>query len=73
MSILGESPLIARHHDHVPKSPSTALEVDDEKVHLKRWAITEATLGIILSIGDWFSEKDSLVGARVRVKSEALD
>ena len=80
----GNSPLIARPgaNTHGNSSPCGDIEpervpedADDVKVHVRRWPVTEAALGAVSSVANWFSERD-YSGPRARLSSKvgpALD
>ena len=73
-----QSPLIARPVSQAHNSATAVsnMEVecvsedkDDAKVHLRRWAVTEAALGVLSSVAGWFSERD-YDGPRARLSSK---
>ena len=79
-----QSPLIARPVAQAHSSTGASMDVEsdcapeeleDAKVHVRRWPVTEAALGVLSSIAGWFSERD-YTGPRARLSSKvgpALD
>ncbi len=84
LPLSGRSPLFARPVAHTlgDSTPGADIEpervpedADDAKIHVKRWPITEAALGAVSYIVNWFSESD-YSGSRARLNSKvgpALD